>query len=991
MKALILIVGVSLLVISCNSTDRSTNIIERDFTINVTTEIGQNFGEGALRVSKLNELLTLDSFSFTRSNVVPDAMRVLFVNIADEYEGKMFRYPLTVGKTWEDKWNATAKTTLEGYEKVEIVLGTFPACLKHKTVLAGAHIGSELEKSLVNGTRYLWFAKGIGIVKMRYEHSNGIVTEAELIAHYVPEKSDEYLPTNLGTAWTYKWQNDYYNEVFIEKAHIDANSNTREHFKGDLRLAIKVTTENGEALGTRDFYMKKTGAFLGLKQASSRPSIRSSRTVPASPSLFLKNVSSFHRTVLFHFPLTIGQTWKYQGRSASQARVTIEPYEQVEISVGTFPKCLKHKTVFTEATANTEAESAVVNGTRYLWFAKGVGLIKMRYEHSNGVVTEAELTEYEVPGKSKEYLPLNLGTTWTYRWQNDYYKPMIEKVRVVEAESAHETPLRDARYVVTVSADQPAEAQVVCKLTPQERRGKKIRLRTNSYGYYISGHPVHIKDTTGRIPTRRSGNWKYEFRKAYKSPLTLTYNVSIKRDEETRAFLEARDGREFARDPATHPYLRENCTFWTGHHLFIIGGTNRNIEVAFNLPKGWHVSTPWKHIGSTGHRFTVKDQRELTDSAILIGEYAEAVAKLGKTQVSLAIGGSLKASKAEMQSTIEKFLRAYSEVFNGGPADPVLFVINPYEKKGQERLKGRSIGRSISILMDSTLDETSKHGWGPFLGHEVFHIWNGNTALEPFSLREHWFLEGITDYYAEITSVDLGYLSEREFFDRLERACESYLSTPSDDTIGGSFKASRLGYDGGSIAAAVLDLRIRHLTKNRRSLDHVMKQMYRKFGETTEKYTHHDIIQALNKVAGKDFEPFFQAYISGKERLPIPEYFNYAGLDVQIEYGEELPTTRYVIGVLQTSLKKKTWRLISVNGIEVDAFADLRERAKTWQSGDVLELTIEENGETLTLPVTLSGVSDNPPTASDASVSIRKKAETTKLQRAILAGILGKK
>ena len=170
-----------------------------------------------------------------------------------------------------------------------------------------------------------------------------------------------------------------------------------------------------------------------------------------------------------------------------------------------------------------------------------------------------------------------------------------------------------------------------------------------------------------------------------------------------------------------------------------------------------------------------------------------------------------------------------------------------------------------------------------------------------------------------------------------------------------------------------------------------MKRMYRKFGETTEKYTHHDIIQALNKVAGKDFEPFFQTYISGKERLPIPEYFDYAGLDVQIEYSEELPTTRYVIDVLQTSLEKKTWRLIAVNGAEVEAFADLRERAKTWQSGDVLELTIEENGETLTLPVTLSGVSDNPPTASDASVSITKKAETTKLQRAILAGILGEK
>ena len=104
-------------------------------------------------------------------------MQNLFENVADEYEGKMFQYPLVVGKTWEDNWNSTNKTTLEGYEEVNIALGTFPAGLKHKTVLTGAHIGSELEKALVNGTRYLWFAKGVGIVKMRYEHSNGVVTD----------------------------------------------------------------------------------------------------------------------------------------------------------------------------------------------------------------------------------------------------------------------------------------------------------------------------------------------------------------------------------------------------------------------------------------------------------------------------------------------------------------------------------------------------------------------------------------------------------------------------------------------------------------------------------------------------------------------------------------------------------------------------------------------------------------------------------------------
>ena len=213
MRVLFSVVGMILLMISCSPTDRSVSIIERDFTINIATEIGQDFGEGTLRVSKIKDILTLDSLSYTRAEIVPEAMRVLFVNIAARYEGKMFQFPLTVGKTWEYSWDGQAQITIENLETVEIAAGTFQDCLKHKTVLTGADSGTELENALFNGTRYLWFAKGVGLVKMRYEHSNGIVTEAELIAHHVPEKSDEYFPVNLGTTWTYKWKNDYYNAI----------------------------------------------------------------------------------------------------------------------------------------------------------------------------------------------------------------------------------------------------------------------------------------------------------------------------------------------------------------------------------------------------------------------------------------------------------------------------------------------------------------------------------------------------------------------------------------------------------------------------------------------------------------------------------------------------------------------------------------------------------------------------------------------------------
>lgn len=59
---------------------------------------------------------------------------------------------------------------------------------------------------------------------MRYEHSNGIVTEAELLEYQFPIQCEKYLPGQVGTQWTYKWQNDYRHETVIEKCHVVENS-----------------------------------------------------------------------------------------------------------------------------------------------------------------------------------------------------------------------------------------------------------------------------------------------------------------------------------------------------------------------------------------------------------------------------------------------------------------------------------------------------------------------------------------------------------------------------------------------------------------------------------------------------------------------------------------------------------------------------------------------------------------------------------------------
>ncbi len=1027
MKALISILSLILIMVSCGPADPPSEKASRKITIDVATEIGQDFGEGGLYVHKTDDFLTLRSLSFSHSERFPGRVRVLFTNIAAEYEGKMFRYPLTVGKTWEQKWNATNTTTLEGHESVKIALGTFPACLKHKTVLTDAHIGSKLEKALIDGTRYLWFAKGIGLVKVRYEHSNGIVTEAELIDYKISGESEAYFPLNIGSTWTYKWKNNYYNEVFIETAHIDINQNTSKKFKGDLQLTVEVADENGEALGERDFYIAKTAASLELRSGSSRPGTKSTKPILYPASIFSDNISASWPE-MFRFPLTVGKTWTEEGGSNSYLQTTIEDYESVKCAAGDFKKCLKHKTIFTGAEADTELKSSLINGTRYLWFAKGVGLVKMRYEHANGIVTEAELIEYNVPGESTDYFPLNFDTTWTYRWHNDYQpQPTIEKLQVKDPKILPETPLKKASYVVTIeNPNDKGEMRVDCKLTPEDPNLvgspknpnlKELQLRLNGDSDYIVQHNQYQPKNSESQPTddpfshrvkveepRPVGFphfrgypypvWKIKFFKhANKTPITLNYEISRKYAEDYKAFQTKRYG--FATHSRTSPYFWDDAMRWSGSELFIVGGKTDNIEVEFKLPKGWGVLTPWKRIGFTGHRFSVENQAELTANYLLIGEHTEVVAASGKTEVLIGMGGSLKTSKDEMKRTVEKFLHAYSKLFKDGPDGRVMFIVNPYEGEGEQRMEGQGRNHSVSILMDETLDPAMKHEWGPFLGHEVFHIWNGLTALEPFTAKERWFAEGVTNYYSDITAKRLGYLSESEYFKRLEEACEKYLSVSHELAIGDDFRDSRLLYDGGSLVAATLDLQIRHLTKNRKNFNHVLQQMYRKFPDTSIEYTQRDIIRTVNKVAGKDFDTFFKTYVTGKKRLPLAEYFDKAGLDFEITSYEEFPTYNYVADVLKTSLDRKTMvHVTAVNDVPIETTLELRKLAKTWKSGETLDLTFKEFGEddkSITVSVTLNGISDNPPTEAEVSVRIKKMEKTTRLQRAILAGILGKK
>ncbi len=851
-----------------------------------------------------------------------------------------------------------------------------------------------------------------------------------MVLHYYKgltcEEMSVLLDVSLNTVKSrlYRARKRLETEESMLRETLDTNILKNEPRRVDFQTT--AATETGKHLAEGGFNFNRTDKVF----TSSGFHTRGRSDGDPSPMYMLLHYLNHGGVDIFRFPLVVGSFWEQGGAWKLHAMATLEDYETVSVSAGTFSACLKHKTVFTDAdveiveNADAELRDTLVNGTRYLWFAKGVGLVKMRYEHSNGVVTEAELIKYEIPLQDEAYLPAQIGTQWTYKWHNTYRdEAVIEEWRVIRNFRRLENlenpmELASARYAVKIDADNPRLATVECVLTPKansDTKGERKPLLLSmsrfgtewlddGYGHYL--RDLTVTDANGKslvIEEIDKTQWAVDTRD--ESPVTLRYKVLLNHDE-----------REWhwGRDEA--PYAQDDCVFWTGYALFIVGEVD-DVELCVDVPDNWAVSTPWERIEPNRHRFLCKDQNDLMYAYLVLGEHSERLVETGTAKIVLALGGRFKGAMDKIEQIVAALLGMYSRIFGGTPQDQLLCVANPYGEK--EYRSGGVSRRSISMLIGETLDETNRGFWLPVVARLVCYLWNGSyidirdgTGAISFKEQEYWFSAGFTQYYSEIVSVRLGLVSETDFLRNLERTWEAYLSRQGELSIheaGEDKSANReLVYDGGSLIAAALDLQIRSLTENRSGLDDVMKQMYSKFGLTGIPYTMNDVIRIVSRMTGTDFKPFFRKYVTGTEQLPLEEYLKEVGVDAEIEFGERLPRIGYIVHEMlgiggiggppggglfidNSRQYQNNDQLIAINGTPVKMFDDIRRVAKNWKSGNVVELTLEREGEEIILPVTLAGdTSKKPPLEADTiDVTITKRADSTDSQHAILTGILG--
>ena len=99
--------------------------------------------------------------------------------------------------------------------------------------------------------------------------------------------------------------------------------------------------------------------------------------------------------------------------------------EEVAVAAGRFTGCAR-----LDVSVSTSEERPVAGdkaleeelgyyaGTKQVWYAPGVGLVKLVYQHRNSLTTEVELVEYETAGEVGDWVPIKVGNRWRYSWED---------------------------------------------------------------------------------------------------------------------------------------------------------------------------------------------------------------------------------------------------------------------------------------------------------------------------------------------------------------------------------------------------------------------------------------------------------------------------------------------------------------------------------------------------------------------------------------------
>ena len=455
------------------------------------------------------------------------------------------------------------------------------------------------------------------------------------------------------------------------------------------------------------------------------------------------------------------------------------------------------------------------------------------------------------------------------------------------------------RYAVEIHLDRPLRAHVVATITianGELHTGEGGADQLPRHWGSLVSH-LSVKRTSGEslavtpLDTKDASRGEWSVAGHYGGPAVISYDVDLEF---------AANKWEPTNDKAG--YFDGRALFVVTKPLFVASTASGPIDVSFDLPAGAKLATPWRADGRVAHVPTLGD---LLQNTIVVGDFVAERFHAGNFEFTLAMLGRMRDSSAIAATTMRAFAEFDARLFPDTPPSGYLLTIFDGDEEN-----GESYARSAAFVTTHPLTEDTKIMWGTTQGHEMFHLWCGSQIDGIDSDRSQWFIEGFTEYYADLALLREQIVPPELFVKKLENMIGKYVyfrtapqfSKVSIEDSGTRKTTYRFGvYNGGWAVAFGMDMTIRTATHGKRSLDDFMRLVYDRFGLTGKKASYDDLVAAAVDVGGDAMRDVFAKYVRGVEVMPMSAWLTDLGYEALVQdYAAEI----YIRDVGATPLRR---------------------------------------------------------------------------------------
>lgn len=372
-------------------------------------------------------------------------------------------------------------------------------------------------------------------------------------------------------------------------------------------------------------------------------------------------------------------------------------------------------------------------------------------------------------------------------------------------------------------------------------------------------------------------------------------------------------------------HLDHTHGFFNGTSMFVKAHGKEALPHVVDIrpPEGeafanWRIATSLPELKARRHRFgtyIAQDYDELIDHPVEIGEFTLIRFEAHGVPHEMAITGRVPNLDGERLSNdlkriCEEQIALFEPKTKRGPMARYVFLTLAVGD-GYGGLEHRASTALICSRNDLPVKGQPQmtDGYRSFLGlcsHEYFHTWNVKrikpAVFAPYDLAQEnytpllWLFEGFTSYYDDLMLVRAGLISPNAYLGLLAKTINAVLrgsgrlkQSVAESSFDAWTKYYRQDenatnaivsyYQKGSLVALLFDLTIRAQTKGKRSLDDVMRALWRRYGRDFyaagggRGVTEAEVEALFDEVSGLKLKPLFDLAVRGTKDLPLDAAF----------------------------------------------------------------------------------------------------------------------